>query len=134
MKLVRPSKLFQKEFKMKKIFASLPSDQIMEENLKIILLKLFFNENGISYNFSSLRTPQQNGVVERKNRSLQEMARTMLLESGLSKGFGAEAVNTTCYIQNRVFLRLILKKTPRKEENPIFLTFMSLDLNTLYLT
>ena len=40
------------------------------------------------------------------------MARIMLLESGLSKGFQAEAVNTACYIQNRVFLRLILKKAP----------------------
>ena len=39
------------------------------------------------------------------------MARTMLLESGLTKVFLAEAVNTTCYIQNRVFLRPIIKKT-----------------------
>ena len=47
----------------------------------------FYNENGISHNFSFPRTPQQNGVVKMKNRSLQEMARTMLLESGLLKGF-----------------------------------------------
>ena len=40
------------------------------------------------------------------------MARTMLLESGLSKGFWAKAMNIACYIQNRVFLRPILKKTP----------------------
>ena len=40
------------------------------------------------------------------------MARTMLLESGLSKGFWAEAVNIACYIQNCVFLRSKLKKTP----------------------
>ena len=44
--------------------------------------------------------------------SLQEMAKTMLLESGLSKDFWAEAVNTAYYIQNCVFLRPILKKTP----------------------
>ena len=65
------------------------------------------------------------------------MAKTMLLESGLSKGFWAEAVNTACYIQNRVFLRLILKKIPmnyEKEENPTSLTFISLDLTTLFLT
>ena len=49
----------------------------------------FCNQNGISHNVSSLRTPQQNGVVERKNRSLQEMTRTILLKSGLSKGFWA---------------------------------------------
>ena len=36
----------------------------------------------------------------------------MLLESGLSKGFWAEAVNTTCYIQNHVFIRPIIKRTP----------------------
>ena len=65
------------------------------------------------------------------------MARTMLLESGLSKSFWAEAVNTTCYIQNCVFLRPILKKTPYelwKGRKPTFLTFMSLNLNALYLT
>ena len=69
------------------------------------------NENDISHNFSSPRTPQQNGVVERKNISLQEMARTMLFESGLPKGFWVKAINTACYIQNCVFLRPILKKT-----------------------
>ena len=47
----------------------------------------FCNENDISHNFSSPRTPQQNGVVERKNRSLQKWPETMLLESGVSKGF-----------------------------------------------
>ena len=42
------------------------------------------------------------------------MARTILLESGLSKDFQVEAFNTACYIQNRVFLRLIIKKTPNE--------------------
>ena len=46
------------------------------------------------------------------NRSLQEMARTMLLESGLSNDFWAKVVNTACYIQNCVFLRPIIKKIP----------------------
>ena len=81
----------------------------------------FCNENDISHNFSSARTPQQNVIVESKNKSLQEIATTMLFESGLSKGFWTKAVNTTCYIQNHVFLRPIIKKTPMnygKEENP----------------
>ena len=76
------------------------------------VFEIFCNEHSISHNFSSPRTPQQNEVIERKNGSLQEIARTMLLKSGLSKGFWAEAVNTSCYIQNRVFIRLILNKTP----------------------
>ncbi|GJU02966.1 ribonuclease H-like domain-containing protein [Tanacetum coccineum] len=48
------------------------------------------------------RTPQQNGVAERKNRTLIEAARTMLADSKLPTTFWAEAVNTTCYVQNRM--------------------------------
>ena len=47
--------------------------------------KDFCFENGIFHNFSTPRTPQQNGVVEKKNRTLQEMARTFLCESALPK-------------------------------------------------
>nr|KYP31713.1 Retrovirus-related Pol polyprotein from transposon TNT 1-94 [Cajanus cajan] len=54
-------------------------------------------EHGINHNFSTPRTPQQNGVVERKNRSLEELARTMLNETKLPKYFWADAINTTCY-------------------------------------
>ncbi|KAL4384369.1 hypothetical protein GQ457_15G012400 [Hibiscus cannabinus] len=72
----------------------------------------FCNENGISHNFSAPRTPQQNGVVERKNRTLEEMARTMLCENNLPKYFWAEATNTSCYIINRLMIRPILNKTP----------------------
>ncbi|KAK2411518.1 putative mitochondrial protein [Trifolium repens] len=71
----------------------------------------FCEEHGILHEFSSPRTPQQNGVVERKNRSLQEMARTMMHENNLAKFFWAEAVNTACYIQNRIYIRPILNKT-----------------------
>ncbi|XP_038992978.1 uncharacterized protein LOC120116622, partial [Hibiscus syriacus] len=72
----------------------------------------FCNSNGISHNFSAPRTPQQNGVVERKNRTLEEMARTMLCENNLPKYFWTEATNTACYVVNRVMIRPILKKTP----------------------
>ena len=72
----------------------------------------FCNENGISHNFSSPRTPQQNGVVERKNRTLQEMARTMLCENSVPRHFWVEAVNTACYVQNRILIRPLLNKTP----------------------
>ena len=52
-----------------------------------LALENFCNENSFEHNFSSPRTPQQNGVVERKNRTLQEMARTMLNENDLPKYF-----------------------------------------------
>ena len=72
----------------------------------------FCEENGIDHTFSCPRTPQQNGVVERKNRSLEEMARTMLNDANIPKYFWADAVSTACYVMNRVIIRPILKKTP----------------------
>nr|CAN82044.1 hypothetical protein VITISV_020597 [Vitis vinifera] len=72
----------------------------------------YCNEHGINHNFSAPITPQQNGVVERKNRTLQEMARTMLNENNLPKYFWAQDVNTSCYVLNRILLRPIFKKTP----------------------
>jgi len=74
--------------------------------------EILCNENGYKHNFSAPRTPQQNGVVERKNRILQEMARSMLNENGLPKYFWAEAVNTSCHIVNRVLIRPKMDKTP----------------------
>ena len=67
---------------------------------------------GVDHNFSTPRTPQQNGVVEKMNRTLEGMARTMLLWSGLPRSFWAEAVNTACYTHNRAMIRSILNKTP----------------------
>nr|GFB40294.1 hypothetical protein [Tanacetum cinerariifolium] len=49
-----------------------------------------------------IRTPQQNGVAERRNRTLIKAARTMLADAKLPVTFWAEAVNTACYVQNRV--------------------------------
>ncbi|GJS54745.1 putative ribonuclease H-like domain-containing protein [Tanacetum coccineum] len=61
---------------------------------------------------ASSRTPQQNGVVERRNRTLIEAARIMLADSKLPTTFWAEAVNTTCYVQNRVLVVKSHNKTP----------------------
>ncbi|XP_070015340.1 uncharacterized protein [Nicotiana sylvestris] len=72
----------------------------------------FCNDQGYTHNFSASRSPQQNGVVERKNRTLQDMARTMLLDHSLPNHFWAEGVSTTCHILNRCLIRPILKKTP----------------------
>ncbi|GKA32369.1 putative ribonuclease H-like domain-containing protein [Tanacetum coccineum] len=58
----------------------------------------FCEQKGIKREFSVARTPQQNGVAERRNRTLIEAARTMLADSKLPTTFWAEAVNTTCYV------------------------------------
>ena len=70
----------------------------------------FCNENGISHNFSAPRTSQQNEMVERKTKILEEMARMMLCENNLSRYFWAEAINMACYILNRALIRPILIK------------------------
>nr|GEZ18943.1 putative ribonuclease H-like domain-containing protein [Tanacetum cinerariifolium] len=62
--------------------------------------------------FSVPRTPQQNGIAERKNRTLIEAARTMLADLLLPIPFWAEAVNTACYVQNRVLVTKPHNKTP----------------------
>ena len=70
-------------------------------------LESFCDSKGISQNFSAPRTPQQNGVAERRNRTLIESARSMLIDAGLKTHFWAEAVNTACFTQNR---SLIVKR------------------------
>ncbi|KAJ9547023.1 hypothetical protein OSB04_019566 [Centaurea solstitialis] len=74
-------------------------------------LETFFDEKGISQNFSSARTPQQNGVVERRNRTLIEAAGSMLSEANLATQLWAEAVNTACYTQNRSLIVKRFRKT-----------------------
>ncbi|GJX48967.1 putative ribonuclease H-like domain-containing protein [Tanacetum coccineum] len=64
----------------------------------------FCEMKGILRQFSVARTLQQNGVVGRRNRTLIEAARTMLADSKLPTTFWAEAVNTACYVQNRVLV------------------------------
>jgi transposase InsO family protein len=71
----------------------------------------FLEDEGIKHEFSSPYTPQQNGVVERKNRNLLDMARTMLDEYKTPDRFWAEAINTACYSINLLYLHRILKKT-----------------------
>ncbi|XP_066334528.1 uncharacterized protein [Miscanthus floridulus] len=74
-------------------------------------MKAFCSEQGLDHQFSSPYVPPQNGVVERKNRTLVEMARTMLDEHKTPRRFWAEAINTACYVANRIFLRAFLGKT-----------------------
>ncbi|GJR51479.1 retrovirus-related pol polyprotein from transposon TNT 1-94 [Tanacetum coccineum] len=72
----------------------------------------FCDANGISHNFLAPSTQQSNGVVERKNRTLQEMARTMLNEPSITQKFWCNAVDTSTYILNRILIRPFLGKTP----------------------
>nr|GEW09931.1 hypothetical protein [Tanacetum cinerariifolium] len=75
-------------------------------------LNQFYGLKGIKREFIIPRTPQQNGIVERKNRTLIEAARTLLADSLLPIPFWAEAVNTTCYVQNKVLVTKPYNKTP----------------------
>ncbi|GKE13800.1 putative ribonuclease H-like domain-containing protein [Tanacetum coccineum] len=72
----------------------------------------FCRQKGIKRKYSVARTPQQNGVAERKDRILIEAARTMLVDSFLPIVFWVEAVNTACYVLNRVLVTKPHNKTP----------------------
>jgi transposase InsO family protein len=74
----------------------------------------YCNRHGIKRKFSFARTPQHNGVVEKTKRTVQEMARTMLMDSKLKDIFWTQEVHTTFHIQNRVILRNNNNKTPYK--------------------
>nr|GEU41028.1 uncharacterized mitochondrial protein AtMg00810-like [Tanacetum cinerariifolium] len=98
------------------------------ENLKDLKVKIIRCDNGgefrnkemndfclrkrIKREFSNARTPQQNRVAERRNMTLIKAARTMLADTKLPVTFWAEAVNTTCYVQNRVLVNKSQNKTP----------------------
>jgi hypothetical protein len=71
----------------------------------------FSRDLGLEHQFYSPYMACQNGVVERKNCSLCEMARTMLDEHRTPRRYWAEAVNTTFHVGNRIFLRAFLNKT-----------------------
>ncbi|GKB14599.1 putative ribonuclease H-like domain-containing protein, partial [Tanacetum coccineum] len=79
------------------------------KNSKLIEL---CGSKGIRRDYSNARTPQQNGVAERKNRTLIEAARTMLADSKLPTMFWTEAVSTACYVLNRVLVTRPHNKTP----------------------
>ena len=84
----------------------------MTKNLKTRALLIIIMNMVLITIFLPPRTPQQNGMVERKNRILEGMTRTMLITSGLPRNFWAETLNTSCYIINRCMIRPILNMTP----------------------
>jgi transposase InsO family protein len=93
------------ELKVKKI----RSDNRSE--FKNLQVEEYLEEEGIKHEFSAPYTPQQNGVAEKKNRTLIDMARTMLGEFKMPERFWSEAVNMACHAINRVYLHRLLKKT-----------------------
>lgn len=88
----------------------------------------FFQDEGITGHFSIKRTPEQNGVAERMNRTLLECARCMRLNAGLSKSFWAEAINTACYLINRSPSAGIDYKIPEEmwSRKPVFFSVMKI--------
>nr|GEY86815.1 hypothetical protein [Tanacetum cinerariifolium] len=76
------------------------------------VLKEYFDTVGISHQMSYVRTPQQNGVVERRNRTLVEAARTMLIFSRAPLFLWAEAIATACFTQNCSIIHCRFNKTP----------------------
>nr|GFA81094.1 retrovirus-related Pol polyprotein from transposon TNT 1-94 [Tanacetum cinerariifolium] len=75
-------------------------------------LNAFFKEEGIEHQTLTARTPEQNGVVERRNCTLVKAARTMLSASKLPLFFWAETIATACYTQNRSIIISTHGKTP----------------------
>ena len=75
-------------------------------------MKSFYTRSGISQEFSAPITPQQNGVVERKNRVIEEMARALLYNKNVAKHLWGEAINTACHTVNSVYFRPGTKRTP----------------------
>ena len=70
----------------------------------------FCSSLGLEHQFSSPYVPRQNGIIERKHRTLVEMARTMLEEHRTPRRYWAEAINTACHVSNHIFLWAFMKK------------------------
>ena len=76
------------------------------------VMHTFYTNLGITQTFSAARTPEQNGLVERKNHTLVEAARSMLATYNLPQSLWAEAVSTACHTQNRSIIHRRFNKTP----------------------
>nr|GEZ85975.1 hypothetical protein [Tanacetum cinerariifolium] len=83
-----------------------------ETEFKNHVLKEFFDSVGITHETSTVKTPQQNGVIEHRNRTLVEAARTMLIFSHAPVFLWAEAITPTCYTQNHSIIHRHFNKTP----------------------
>lgn len=75
-------------------------------------INLFCNDHSIKRQVFAPRTPQQNGIVERRNRSIMDCARTLMIEKKVPQTFWREAISATVYTLNRVQLKKGTLKTP----------------------
>ena len=90
-------------------------DQIRSDHgkeFKNLCMESFCTRFGISQEFSTSITPQQNAVVERKNRVVQEMAKAMLHNKYVARNLWGEVVNIACHTVNRLYFKAGTKKTP----------------------
>nr|GEW83085.1 retrovirus-related Pol polyprotein from transposon TNT 1-94 [Tanacetum cinerariifolium] len=104
-----------KFLKMIQVRLNVPVRRIRTDNeIKFVnqTLREYYEEVGISHETSVARSPQQNGVIERWNRTLIEAAHTMLIYAQAPLFQWAEAMETACYTQNRYIIRLRHRKTP----------------------
>nr|XP_043629832.1 uncharacterized protein LOC122601129 [Erigeron canadensis] len=93
--------------KQAEILYKRPIRQLRSDNgteFKNVTLNSFCSEKGISQVYSAARTPQQNGVTERRNRTLIEAAKSMMAQNNVKPHFWAEAIHTACFTQNRSVL------------------------------
>nr|GEY53874.1 putative ribonuclease H-like domain-containing protein [Tanacetum cinerariifolium] len=102
---------------LKKIYVRLQAPVIIvridnETEFKNHVLKEYFDSVGITHETFAAKTPQQNGVIERKNYTLVDAARTMLIFSHAPLSLWAEAIATACYTQNRSIIYRRFNKTP----------------------
>ena len=74
----------------------------------------FCRENGIHKQFTTMYTPQQNGVAERKNRTIMEMVRSMLKAKHLPNEYWEEEENCAVYILNRFPTKAVMNKVPEE--------------------
>nr|GFB53459.1 integrase, catalytic region, zinc finger, CCHC-type, peptidase aspartic, catalytic [Tanacetum cinerariifolium] len=104
-----------KFLKMIQVMLKVPVRHIRTDNGSKFVnhtLRDYYEEVGISHKTSVARFPQQNGVVERRNRTLIEAARTMLIYAQAPLFLWAEAMATACFTQNCSIIRFRHGKTP----------------------
>ncbi|GJX34561.1 retrovirus-related pol polyprotein from transposon TNT 1-94 [Tanacetum coccineum] len=96
-------------------------------------LHAYFAQEGIEHQMSTARTPEQNGVVERRNHTLVEAAQTMLSAAKVPLFFSAEAIATACFTQNRSLSRAyrVYNKITRVIVETIHVNFDELPLMAL---